>query len=84
MNANMYCDILKQSMIPSLRRLGRRAVFQHDNSHCLAKEAEGKGDGLAKHVSDLNPIEHLWGILKWKVEERKVSNIHQLRDVIME
>ncbi len=26
---------------------------------------------------DLNPIEHLWGILKWKVEERKVSNIHQ-------
>ncbi len=31
MNANMHCDILKQSMIPSLRRLGRRAVFQHDN-----------------------------------------------------
>ncbi len=30
MNTNMYCDILKQSMIPSLRRLGRRAVFQHD------------------------------------------------------
>ncbi len=27
MNANMYCDILKQIMIPSLRRLGRRAVF---------------------------------------------------------
>ncbi len=31
--------------------------------------------------SDLNSIEHLWGILKRKVEERKVSNIHQLRDV---
>ncbi len=31
MNANMYCDILKRSMIPSLRRLGHRAVFQHDN-----------------------------------------------------
>ncbi len=31
MNANMYCDILKQSMIPSLRRLGLRAVLQHDN-----------------------------------------------------
>ncbi len=27
MNANMYCDILKQSMIPSLWRLGRRLVF---------------------------------------------------------
>ncbi len=33
---------------------------------------------------DLNPIEHLWGILKWKVEEHKVSNIHELRDVVME
>ena len=29
----------------------------------------------------LNPFEHLWSILKWKVE---VSNMHQLRDVIME
>ncbi len=27
MNANTYYDILKQSMIPSLRRLSRRAVF---------------------------------------------------------
>ncbi len=33
---------------------------------------------------DLNPIEHLWGILKRKVEEHKVSNIHQLHDVVME
>ncbi len=32
---------------------------------------------------DLNPIEHLWSILKRKVEERKVSNIHQLCDVII-
>ncbi len=33
---------------------------------------------------DLNPIEHLWGILKQKGEESKVSNIHQLHDVVME
>ncbi len=33
---------------------------------------------------DINPIEHLWGILKWKVEERKVSNNHYFRDVVME
>ncbi len=31
---------------------------------------------------DLNAVEHLWGILKLKVEERKVSNIHQLHDVV--
>ncbi len=55
MNANIYCEILKQSIIPSLRSLGRMAVFQHDNEHRLAKEAEGKGDGLAKHVSRPKP-----------------------------
>ncbi len=31
---------------------------------------------------DLNPIEHMWGILKRKVEKHHVSNIQQLRDVI--
>ncbi len=30
---------------------------------------------------DLNPIEHMWGILKRKVEKHLVSNIQQLRDV---
>ncbi len=55
MNVNMHWDILKRSRIPSLRRLGRRAVFQHDNDHCLAKEAEGKGYVLAKHVSRPKP-----------------------------
>ena len=33
---------------------------------------------------DLNPIEHLWSILKQQVEEHKVSNTHQLHDVVIE
>ena len=33
---------------------------------------------------DLNSIEHLRGILKRKVEVRKVANIRQIRDIIME
>ncbi len=92
MNANMYCDILKQSMIPSLRRMGCRTVFQHDNDRkhtsktttALLKKLRVKVMDWPSMSPDLNPIEHLWGILKRKVEERKVSNIHQLRDVIME
>ena len=32
---------------------------------------------------DLNPTDHLWDILKWKVEEHQVSNLHQLHDVVM-
>ncbi len=33
---------------------------------------------------DLNPIEHMWDILKRKVEKHHVSNIQQLRYVFME
>ncbi len=92
MNANMYGDILKQSMIPSLRRLGRRAVFQHDNdpkhtskmTTVLLKKLRVKVMDWPSMSPDLNPIEHMWGILKLKMEERKVSNIHHLCDVVME
>ncbi len=31
MNSQMYCSILKEKMLPSLRALGRPALFQHDN-----------------------------------------------------
>ncbi len=51
--ADMYCDILNQSMIPSLRRLGRRAAFKHDNKP--QTHLQRKGDGLAKHVSRPKP-----------------------------
>jgi len=33
---------------------------------------------------DLNPIEHLWGVLKSKVEERQPKNLQQLKEVVLE
>ncbi len=33
MNSQMYCSILKEKMLPSLRALGRRALFQHVFQH---------------------------------------------------
>ncbi len=52
----MYCDILKteHDTLPS-ERWAHRAVFQHDNEHCLAKEAEGKRWWTGQNLSpDLN------------------------------
>ena len=92
MKSNMYCEILQQSMIPSFQKLGSRVVFQHNNDPkhtskttiALLKRLRVKVMDWPSMSPDLNPIEHLWGILKRKVEVRKVSNICQLRDVVME
>ena len=54
MNSNMYFEILQQSMIPSLLKLGRRAVFQHDNDpRHISKKTTALLKRLAKHDSRL-------------------------------
>ena len=74
-------------MIPSLQKLGCRAVFQHDNDSkhtSKTEEVEGKGDGLAKHVSRLEPNRTSLGDPQAEGGSVQVSNIRQLRNVILE
>ncbi len=63
------------------------AAMQYSNmitTTVLLKKLRVKVMDWPSMAPDLNPIEHLCGILKQKVDKRKVSNIHQLSDVIME
>lgn len=89
MDSTLYCNVLKQMMVPSLRKIQPWAVFQHENH---PKHRSKKTPFLKKKKLEalewpsespgLNPIEHLGGVLKDRIGERYVSNIRQLQDLV--
>ncbi len=79
MDSNMYCDILNQKMMPFLQKLFFNITTPNTPPRWQLKVMD-----WPSLSPDLNPIEHMWGILKRKVEKHHVCNIQQLRDVIME
>lgn len=92
MNKEVYLEILSKNLHASARklRLSRSFIFQQDGdpkhtSKVVAEWFRKKKVNVLEWVAqspDLNPIEHLWAILKIKVREQGPTNLNELKRVI--
>lgn len=97
MNSEKYINVLENVLMPSLTRMfGDTNLddvkFQQDNAPCH-KSAMTMGwfkDNMVPVLDwpaqspDLNPIEHLWGILKRKVREHSITSKRVLKNALLD
>ena len=93
MNGAMYVDILSRNLFESANEMGLKTfIFQQDNdpkhTSKLAKEFFSENEitvlDWPAQSPDLNPIEHLWALIKIKVAERMPKNLNELKRFIVE
>ena len=96
LNAEAYCNILDNSVLPALWQFygGVDCVYQDDNAPChvAARTRAWYSDNNVHRMDwpaqspDLNPTEHLWDRLERAIRERPVrpTNIKDLTTVLIE
>jgi transposase len=94
LNKELYCDILENNLKPTYLRFFPRGVwrFLQDNASPHVNEAVNvwmHNHGI--HIiefpprsPDLNPIENLWHILKWRVDHRNPRTAEEFERIIGE
>ncbi len=91
LNARAYIDLISQTLKEDGEKIiGEDFIFQQDGAKCHT--AKYSMDWFAaSHISvlpwpsqspDLNPIEHLWEIIKKKMDSTPVKNKEELKDLI--